>query len=148
MIIMQNLIESPEKLTYGREGWYFAENGEHLHYDLITRIGKDLFELGVLESAEPAVFKTEEEVVEGAKKVCSSLTATRVKHDANYHTGAIQRGERHECAVACSPRAAAAWMEADEGHQLPLGEHQTRGSGHHEGDGHYFCIEQFYVVGC
>ena len=70
MIILQNLINSPEKLTYGREGWYFAENGEHLHYDLIMHIAKDLFELGVLESAEPAVFKTEEEVVEGAKKVC------------------------------------------------------------------------------
>ena len=79
MIILQNLINSPEKLTYGREGWYFAENGEHLHYDLIMHIAKDLFELGVLESAEPAVFKTEEEVVEGAKKVCAVIVSCELE---------------------------------------------------------------------
>ena len=77
---------------YGREGWYFAENGEHLHYDLIMHIAKDLFDLGALESAEPAVFKTEEEVVEGAKKVRVSLAVVNWKGGTDLLAGEIQRG--------------------------------------------------------
>ena len=69
MIILQNLINSPEKLTYGREGWYFAENGEHTHADLAVHLGRTLFELGVVDTAEPLRFVTPDEVQAGAMKV-------------------------------------------------------------------------------
>ena len=65
MRILSNAVNSPSKLTYGREGWYFAENGEHTHKDLGVRLGQVLYELGAVESPEP-VYLTPEEVNAGA----------------------------------------------------------------------------------
>ena len=69
MILTQRLVETPERVSHGREGWFFAENGEHTHLDLVNRIGRELFALGALESPEPVRFLTEDEVVEKAKRV-------------------------------------------------------------------------------
>ena len=67
MLLMQKLVDAPETVSHGREGWYFVENGEHLHFDLVTRIGQELYALGAVESPEPVSFLTEEEVSEKAK---------------------------------------------------------------------------------
>ena len=69
MTLTQRLVETPERVSHGREGWFFAENGEHTHLDLVNRIGRELFALGALESVEPVRFLTEDEVVEKAKRV-------------------------------------------------------------------------------
>ena len=65
MLILNNIVNDPSKLTYGREGWYFAENGEHTHKELGVRLGQVLYELGAVESPEP-VYLTPEEVNAGA----------------------------------------------------------------------------------
>ena len=75
MLILSNAVNSPNKLTYGREGWYFAENGEHTHKDLGVRLGQVLYDLGAVESPEP-VYLTPEEVNAGApvRHALSSVT--------------------------------------------------------------------------
>ena len=73
MILTQRLVDTPEQVPHGRDGWFFAENGEHHHLDLVNRIGRELFALGALESAEPERFLTEEDVVEKAKRVRAML---------------------------------------------------------------------------
>lgn len=45
---------------HGREGFYFAENGEHVLYDVCKRISEVLFSLGKSKSPEPTTFKREE----------------------------------------------------------------------------------------
>ncbi|EIW84048.1 NAD(P)-binding protein [Coniophora puteana RWD-64-598 SS2] len=45
---------------HGREGFYFAGNGEHKWYDLSKAIGEALFELGKVDKAEPSPFTKEE----------------------------------------------------------------------------------------
>ncbi len=68
-LITTKFLTEPEKVGHGREGYYFAENGEYLHYDLAMAISKALYKLGAVESEEPARFVTEEEVQAGALKV-------------------------------------------------------------------------------
>ena len=38
MILTQRLVDTPEQVPHGRDGWFFAENGEHLHLDLVNRL--------------------------------------------------------------------------------------------------------------
>ena len=71
MILTQRLIDAPEQVSHGREGWFFAENGVHSHLEPVNRIGSELFALGALQSPEPVRFMTEDEVVEKAKRVRS-----------------------------------------------------------------------------
>ncbi|TFK83316.1 NAD(P)-binding protein [Polyporus arcularius HHB13444] len=67
-LITTKFLTEPEKVGHGPEGYYFAENGEYLHYDLAMAISKALYKLGAVESEEPARFVTEEEVQAGALK--------------------------------------------------------------------------------
>ncbi|RPD68433.1 NAD-P-binding protein [Lentinus tigrinus ALCF2SS1-7] len=67
-LIATKLLTEPDKVGLGREGYYFAENGEYLHYDLTMAISKALFGLGAVESEEPVRFLTEEDVQAGALK--------------------------------------------------------------------------------
>ena len=69
MLIVTNIINSPCKLTYGREGWYFAENGEHTHADLATHLGQTLYKLGAVSTVEPVRFVTAEDVQSDGMKV-------------------------------------------------------------------------------
>ena len=62
MLLTQLLVDSPEKIAHGREGIYFAENGEHLHADLAQHLGQTLFELGAVETPEPLHLVTPEQV--------------------------------------------------------------------------------------
>ena len=77
MLFMQHLVESPETVSHGREGYYFAENGEHTHADLATHLGQTLFKLGAVSTAEPVRFVTAEDVQSDGMKVrASSLLCT------------------------------------------------------------------------
>ena len=68
-LLLERTLTAPEGVAHGAEGYYFAENGEYLQRDLITTLAKTLYALGAIESAEPAKFVTDEEVVAGALKV-------------------------------------------------------------------------------
>ena len=69
MLFTQRLVDSPETVSHGREGYYFAENGEHTHADLAMHLGRTLFELGAVDTAEPLRFITPEQVQAGGMKV-------------------------------------------------------------------------------
>ncbi|KAH9914493.1 NAD(P)-binding protein [Epithele typhae] len=66
-IILRRLVSSPASITHGRDGYFFAENGEHLWLDLSRRVAEALFALGAIESAELVKFETEESIGEFAK---------------------------------------------------------------------------------
>ena len=66
MLLTQLLVDSPEKVAHGREGTYFAENGEHTHADLAKHLGEILFAFGAVETAEPLQLVTPEQMA-GAK---------------------------------------------------------------------------------
>ncbi|KAH9914491.1 NAD-P-binding protein [Epithele typhae] len=66
-IILRRLVSSPASITHGRDGYFFAENGEHLWLDLSRRVAEALFALGAIESAELVKFETEERIGEFAK---------------------------------------------------------------------------------
>ena len=69
MLLTQLLVDSPDKVAHGREGIYFAENGEHLHADLAQHLGQTLFKLGAVSTAEPVRFVTAEDVQSDGMKV-------------------------------------------------------------------------------
>ena len=71
-LLIENLLNAPEKVAHGAEGYYFAENGEHSHRELAEHLGQALYELGAVESPEPVRFLTQEEVDESAQKVSAS----------------------------------------------------------------------------
>ena len=104
MLLMRLIVDSPEKVAHGRDGWYFAESGEHLHFDLVNHVAQALFELGALESPEPVRFVTEEEVLEGAKKVRGSSRRDRRTCCAN---GRVCAQERFNAASGTNARSRA-----------------------------------------
>ncbi|KAJ3479450.1 hypothetical protein NLI96_g9047 [Meripilus lineatus] len=53
-------VENPEKVGHGREGFYFAESGEHRWYDISKEVSRVLVELGRGKSDEPTAFTREE----------------------------------------------------------------------------------------
>ena len=55
-------LNDQQGLSHGREGYFFAENGEHSMYDLCKAFGEALVALGRAEDAEPTVFTPEERV--------------------------------------------------------------------------------------
>ena len=80
MLFMQHLVESPETVSHGREGYYFAENGEHTHADLAMHLGRTLFELGAVDTAEPLRFITPEQVQAGGMKVRAGFWTHRADY--------------------------------------------------------------------
>ncbi|KAI0769398.1 NAD-P-binding protein [Trametes elegans] len=49
-----------EKMGHGKEGYYFAENGEHELYDVAKTIGSVLKQFGLTRTGEPSSFTKEE----------------------------------------------------------------------------------------
>jgi len=49
-----------QALGHGREGYYFAENGEHSLYDVGKAVASALAKLGKGQSEEPTTFSQEE----------------------------------------------------------------------------------------
>ena len=77
MLLTPRLVHDPDSVSHGREGIYFAENGEHTHADLATHLGQTLFKLGAVSTAEPVRFVTAEDVQSDGMKVrASSLLCT------------------------------------------------------------------------
>ena len=94
---MTTLLTEPDKVGTGREGYYFAENGEYRHYDLTVAITKALFELSAINSDKPVHFLTEEEVQAGALKVRHLYSSTReIFSLASLTSGAIHWCQRNE----------------------------------------------------
>ncbi|EMD33971.1 hypothetical protein CERSUDRAFT_67591 [Gelatoporia subvermispora B] len=60
IVLYDAIATDPDAVGHGREGYYFAENGEHTWMDLGKAIGRALVEVGVSESDEPTTFEREE----------------------------------------------------------------------------------------
>lgn len=58
--LLDAIVENPEKVGHGREGFYFAESGEHRWYDISKEVSRVLVELGRGKSDEPTAFTREE----------------------------------------------------------------------------------------
>jgi hypothetical protein len=63
ILLFTTLISPPEGKEapgHGREGYYFAENGEHTLSDIYNTLAKLLFEAGKAGSPEPTLLNEEE----------------------------------------------------------------------------------------
>lgn len=60
IVLYDAILNNPDKIGHGRDGFYFGENGEHLWYDISKAIGKALVKRGISESDEPTTFTKEE----------------------------------------------------------------------------------------
>ncbi|GBE88351.1 hypothetical protein SCP_1301660 [Sparassis crispa] len=59
-IVVFDAVMSGKPIGHGREGFYFAENGEHQLYDIGKAIGAALVDLGMAKSDEPTTFSKAE----------------------------------------------------------------------------------------
>ncbi|KAI0701878.1 NAD-P-binding protein [Cerioporus squamosus] len=59
-LLFNKALTEPAKLGHGREGYYFAENGEHSLYALCKAIGTALVEVGRADGPEPTEVTAEE----------------------------------------------------------------------------------------
>jgi len=60
LLLLDKVLQDPEKVPHGRDGYYFAENGEHTLYEVSKAIGEGLVALGKASDAEPSTFNKEE----------------------------------------------------------------------------------------
>lgn len=60
ILLFDAVSDSPNNVRHGKEGYIFAENGEHSWYDISKEIARVLYSLGISPSAEPSSFTTEE----------------------------------------------------------------------------------------
>ncbi|KAJ3024045.1 hypothetical protein HKX48_007976 [Thoreauomyces humboldtii] len=60
LVIFDAVRTHPEKVGHGREGFYFAENGQYALIDSTRQIGRVLHELKLADTAEPSAFSEEE----------------------------------------------------------------------------------------
>ncbi|RPD75238.1 hypothetical protein L226DRAFT_58443 [Lentinus tigrinus ALCF2SS1-7] len=51
---------SGQDIGHGREGYYFAENGEHTMYEIAERMGEELYCMRLAKTATPSPFTKEE----------------------------------------------------------------------------------------
>lgn len=58
--VLWNNVLSCKAIGHGKEGYYFAENGEHKLYDVAKRIGVVLKDFGLANTEEPSTFSQEE----------------------------------------------------------------------------------------
>ena len=60
MVLFNNIMNNPDKVGHGWQGFYFAENGEHRWLDISKAIGQAMFELKLTENPEPTEFTVAE----------------------------------------------------------------------------------------
>jgi hypothetical protein len=60
ILLLDRLLQDPDEVPHGREGFYFAENGEHTLYEVSKAIGEGLVAIGKSLDAEPSSFSKEE----------------------------------------------------------------------------------------
>ncbi|KAI0326560.1 NAD-P-binding protein [Cubamyces sp. BRFM 1775] len=58
--VLWNHVLACKDIGHGKEGYYFAENGEHKLYDVARRIGAVLKDFGLADTEEPSMFSQEE----------------------------------------------------------------------------------------
>jgi hypothetical protein len=58
-ILLDTILSDPN-LAHGREGYYFAENGEYMLYDVAKAYSQALYDLGKGKNPEPTSFTAEE----------------------------------------------------------------------------------------
>ncbi|KAF8896249.1 hypothetical protein BD779DRAFT_1494828 [Infundibulicybe gibba] len=75
-----------DALAHGREGFYFAENGEHTMYDIAKTIAQVLCDMGRGESPEPTTF-TEKEIKRYFPNGTSLGTNSRCRADRSRGVG-------------------------------------------------------------
>ena len=54
------IVNNPDKVGHGWEGFYFEENGEHNWYQVGKAVGEALVNLGVSADSEPTPFTSQE----------------------------------------------------------------------------------------
>lgn len=102
IILLDTLLANPEKAGHGRQGYYFAENGEHTWLAISRAIGTALERLGISKSVEPTTLNEEEVTRYGGTLVRRLQVITRLYFlyiDA-YNTG-TRLCVRHERKVPC-----------------------------------------------
>ena len=60
IVIFDEALKDAPTLGHGREGFYFAENGEHSWYAISKEIARVLVEKGIGASDEPTSFTADE----------------------------------------------------------------------------------------
>ena len=60
ILLLNGVLQDPDQVPHGREGFYFAENGEHTFYEIAKAIGEGLLAIGISPDAEPSSFSKEE----------------------------------------------------------------------------------------
>lgn len=68
------IVKDPDAVAHGREGYYFAENGEHAWYDISKEIARVLLERGISGDEEPTTFTPEELVKYWGSEECVFLS--------------------------------------------------------------------------
>ncbi|KAI0668324.1 NAD-P-binding protein [Trametes maxima] len=58
--LLDALLSSPDKVSHGREGYFFVENGEHGAEDIANSFAEPLFTLGRISVREPVQYTKEE----------------------------------------------------------------------------------------
>ncbi|KAH9945026.1 uncharacterized protein BXZ73DRAFT_73254 [Epithele typhae] len=61
-LLVRTAATSPDRLAFGRDGYYFAEAGEYSHRALAERVGAALCELGAVADPAPVGYMTDEEI--------------------------------------------------------------------------------------
>lgn len=82
IVLYDAIVNNPDKIGHGRDGFYFGENGEHLWYDISKAIGKALVKRGISKSDEPTTFTKEELVKYFGSEVSFCATAEILKSSA------------------------------------------------------------------
>lgn len=72
IVLYDAIVKNPATVGHGRDGYYFAENGEYSWYEVSKEIGKAMVELGLSKSEEPTTFTTEELIKYWGFEVCLS----------------------------------------------------------------------------
>lgn len=71
MTIFDAATKNPSKASHGREGFYFAENGEHTWYSISKEISRVLVQKGIGHNVEPTTFIADELVKYWGSEVAS-----------------------------------------------------------------------------
>ncbi|KAI0767997.1 NAD-P-binding protein [Trametes elegans] len=58
--IFDTLLSTPEKVSHGRDGYFFAANGEHSTIEVLKVIAETLYALGRISTPEPVPYAKEE----------------------------------------------------------------------------------------
>lgn len=76
--MLNSIISTPSTTGHGRNGYYFAENGECYMYDISKEIQTVMVDMGLSSGSEPTQFTDEE--CQKYLRVCTTQIITVVFH--------------------------------------------------------------------